>query len=141
MAQHRDRHGDCHSRTVTVTATQAARAGPSCGRRRPRAAEPRPAGGRQPEPPASDHDDRDRDRRTYSESRVRGRAAPRGLAWPAAAQLRVFILKKKKTFELSDPQKKTDTQKKRLSYLPILTSPDDSEGRSGDLSAALYEVT
>ena len=28
-----------------------------------------------------------------------------------------------------------------LSYLPILTPPDDSEGRSGDLSAALYEVT
>ena len=28
-----------------------------------------------------------------------------------------------------------------LSYLPILTPPDDPEGRSGDLSAALYEVT
>ena len=28
-----------------------------------------------------------------------------------------------------------------LSYLPILTPPDDSEGRSGDLSAALYEDT
>ena len=27
-----------------------------------------------------------------------------------------------------------------LSYLPVLTPPDDFEGRSRDLSAALYEV-
>ena len=27
-----------------------------------------------------------------------------------------------------------------MTYLPILTPPDDSEGRSGDLSAALYEL-